>query len=116
VTESNSDDVQPESPEEGVEAVMVAADEHHRVRTAMTALPEKDRQVLRWLFFEERDKDDVCRALGVDRQYLRVLVHRAKARLRDALLESPAGPRPMPASPGAETAPGGPTLSSRERA
>jgi RNA polymerase sigma-70 factor (ECF subfamily) len=33
-------------------------------------------------FFEERDKGEVCRVLQVDREYLRVLVHRAKQRFR----------------------------------
>ncbi len=37
------------------------------------------------LFYEQRDKDEVCRTLGVDRGYLRVLIHRAKSKLRDAL-------------------------------
>jgi RNA polymerase sigma-70 factor (ECF subfamily) len=38
------------------------------------------------LFFEERDKDDICRTLNVDRNYLRVLLHRAKAKFRDRFL------------------------------
>jgi RNA polymerase sigma-70 factor, ECF subfamily len=56
------------------------------VRRIMNDLPEKDRKILRWLFFEDRDKGDVCRALKVDREYLRVLVHRAKLRFRDDYL------------------------------
>ena len=39
--------------------------------------------MLRWLFFDERDKDGICRELNVDRNYLRVLVHRAKMRFRE---------------------------------
>lgn len=49
------------------------------------SLPEKDRELLRQVFLEERDKDEVCRAFNVDREYLRVLLHRAKARFRLAL-------------------------------
>jgi RNA polymerase sigma-70 factor (ECF subfamily) len=52
------------------------------VRSVLSELPEKDRKILRWLFFDERDKGEVCRALQVDREYLRVLVHRAKQRFR----------------------------------
>jgi RNA polymerase sigma-70 factor (ECF subfamily) len=37
---------------------------------------------LRAVFLEERDKDEVCTELGVDRDYLRVLLHRAKASFR----------------------------------
>ena len=43
---------------------------------------EKDRNILRALFLEERDKDQVCRDLGVNRDYLRVLLHRAKSQFR----------------------------------
>jgi hypothetical protein len=34
------------------------------------------------IFFEERDKGEVCEAYGVDREYLRVLLHRAVGRVR----------------------------------
>jgi hypothetical protein len=37
---------------------------------------------LHWLFFEECDKDEVCRRLNIDRGYLRVLLHRAKLRFK----------------------------------
>jgi RNA polymerase sigma-70 factor (ECF subfamily) len=43
------------------------------------------------IFIEERDKDDVCRELGIDRDYLRVLLHRAKMRCREALNGVPGG-------------------------
>jgi RNA polymerase sigma-70 factor (ECF subfamily) len=48
----------------------------------MESLPHKERQLLHWLFFEECDKDEVCRRLNIDRNYLRVLLHRAKQRFR----------------------------------
>ena len=41
--------------------------------------------MLKWLFFDERDKNDICRDLQIDRGYLRVLVHRAKSRFRERL-------------------------------
>lgn len=49
-----------------------------KVRAILAQLPERDRRVLRAVFFEERDKDEICRDFGIDRDYLRVLVHRAK--------------------------------------
>ncbi|MEP6961710.1 MAG: sigma-70 family RNA polymerase sigma factor [Acidobacteriota bacterium] len=54
----------------------------------LAKLPAKDREVLRLLFFEDREKDDVCRICQVDRNHLRVLLHRAKNRLRDQLTET----------------------------
>lgn len=55
------------------------------VRKVMDELPERDRQVLKHVFFYGTPKDKVCRQLEVDREYLRVLVHRAKNRLREML-------------------------------
>jgi RNA polymerase sigma-70 factor (ECF subfamily) len=66
---------------------IMAAEQRERVRQALAELPDKEREILRWLFFEERDKDDICRELNVDRNYLRVLVHRAKAKFRDRFLQ-----------------------------
>ena len=34
------------------------------------------------VFLEERDKDEICRSFSVERNYLRVLVHRAKEKFR----------------------------------
>ncbi len=48
-------------------------------------MPERDRDLLRQIFFEERDKDIICREMHVNPEYLRVLVHRAKGRFRIAL-------------------------------
>jgi RNA polymerase sigma-70 factor (ECF subfamily) len=77
-----ADDRRP-SAELGV----MAAEQRDRVRTALAGLPDKEREILRWLFFEERDKDEICRELNVDRNYLRVLVHRAKAKFKERFLE-----------------------------
>lgn len=66
--------------------VLLAAEDHDKVREALAELPPKDQELLRWLFFEERDKDEICRLMNVDRNHLRVLVHRAKNRFRDRFL------------------------------
>lgn len=71
-------DTRPTSPEMGI----MADEERGRVQQALSRLNDKDKNLLRWLFFEERDKDEICRELNVDRNYLRVLVHRAKAQFR----------------------------------
>lgn len=47
------------------------------VREVLQKLPERDRLILHARFFEDRDNDDVCIQFGVDRDYLRVLLHRA---------------------------------------
>ena len=49
-----------------------------RSRKVLDRLPEKDRRLLHDVFLEEKSKDEICREFGVDRDYLRVLLHRAK--------------------------------------
>ncbi len=75
----------------GAETTLMASQERDRVRHALNALPDKEKDLIRWLYFEERDKDEICRELNVDRNYLRVLLHRAKARFKDQFVEE--GPR-----------------------
>jgi RNA polymerase sigma-70 factor (ECF subfamily) len=59
-----------------------------KVREILDELSEKDRRLLREVFLEERDKDDVCRDFGVDRDYLRVLLHRAKLSFKSLYLKN----------------------------
>ncbi len=74
---------EPDDRIQSAETGLMAAEERVRVREALDELPAKEKQLLRWLFFENRDKDEVCRELNIDRNYLRVLLHRAKNRFRD---------------------------------
>ena len=48
-----------------------------RVRSVLEGLGERDRRILKAVFLDEQDKDEVCRDFQVDRNYLRVLLHRA---------------------------------------
>src|SRR3981081_3034877 len=62
---------------------MVISEETRKlVRHTLNGLNERDRSLLQAVFLEERDKDEVCTELGVDRDYLRVLLHRAKGSFR----------------------------------
>src|SRR5262249_3268958 len=58
--------------------VLLAEETRQQVQKVLGRLSAKDRKILAAVFFEQRDKDDVCRELGVSRDYLRVLLHRAK--------------------------------------
>jgi RNA polymerase sigma-70 factor (ECF subfamily) len=59
-----------------------------KIREILEDMPERDRRLLREVFLEERDKDDVCRDFGVDRDYLRVLLHRAKQSFKSLYLKN----------------------------
>ena len=48
------------------------------VRKILSQLAERDRNLLEAVLLDERDKDIVCAEFGINREYLRVLVHRAK--------------------------------------
>lgn len=67
---------------------VMAKEREEKVREILEELPERDRRLLREVFLEEREKDDVCRDFGVDREYLRVLVYRAKQSFKTLYLRS----------------------------
>lgn len=75
-------DEQPEhfliDPSAGALAQYEATETKRAVRAVLKQLPERDRQLLQAVFLDERSKDDVCAEFGVTRDYLRVLIHRAK--------------------------------------
>ena len=65
-----------------LEGMLVTKQSAERVRRILDGMPKRDRDLLRAIFLEEREKDSVCRELGVDREYLRVLVYRAKDKFK----------------------------------
>ena len=67
-----------------LEGMMMSKQCSERVRKVLSGLPARDRELLRAVFLEEKDKDTVCRDIGVDRNYLRVLLHRAKDKFKAA--------------------------------
>ncbi len=79
-SDSLDEEGQPEIPDTALDALGVASARQLRtkVREILLDLPEKDRLLLKAVFLDERDRDEVCREFGVDREYLRVLLFRAK--------------------------------------
>jgi RNA polymerase sigma-70 factor (ECF subfamily) len=65
-------------PEPSVQSVAESKDTERVVRQILSELPERDRRLLQSVLLEERDKDEVCAEYGISREYLRVMVHRAK--------------------------------------
>lgn len=78
------EDIHNEIPDKvlDLEGMMVSKQLAQHVRQILAGLPERDQELLRAVFLEEKDKDAVCRAMGVDRDYLRVLLHRAKDKFK----------------------------------
>jgi RNA polymerase sigma-70 factor (ECF subfamily) len=89
--EATSDDEEAEAniPDPAISVVDVIANQQTQrsVREILNQLQDKDRLLIKEVFLEERDKDEVCRDLGVDREYLRVLLHRAKKSFKSMYLK-----------------------------
>jgi RNA polymerase sigma-70 factor (ECF subfamily) len=81
---SQSDEFVDDRKDPGVdlERDLITQESHQAVRTMIAELSPRDRNILTAVWLDERDKNDVCRELGVDRSYLRVLLHRARNRFR----------------------------------
>jgi RNA polymerase sigma-70 factor, ECF subfamily len=59
-------------------SLLETKDAQRIVHQIMKELTDRDRMLLQSVLLEERDKDEVCNEFGITRDYLRVLVHRAK--------------------------------------
>jgi RNA polymerase sigma-70 factor, ECF subfamily len=68
-----------------LEKLAIAEEVNERVREAVKSLSPRERDLIRKIFFLEMEKEEVSTELGVTRDYLRVLLHRAIEHLRDAL-------------------------------
>ena len=87
--DSLDDDEQQDFPATNVDVLgaIAAKQMGEKIREILEEMPERDRRLLREVFLEERDKDEVCGEFGVDREYLRVLLHRAKLSFKSLYLK-----------------------------
>ncbi|MBL8239649.1 MAG: sigma-70 family RNA polymerase sigma factor [Bryobacterales bacterium] len=70
-----------------VETEMLSVESSTAVRNVLETLPRREQLLLRAIYFEDKKRDQVCQEQGVDREYLRVLLHRARLTFRDKYLE-----------------------------
>ena len=68
-------------------STMISGETRTKVRSVLKTLNQRDQSVLKAIFLEEQDKDDVCKQMGVTRDYVRVLLHRAKNSFRKAYVD-----------------------------
>jgi len=64
------------------ERQMVTEERRDMVRRLLQELSEKDRKLLKRIFLDDEDKDAVCQEFEVNRNYLRVLLYRARTRFK----------------------------------
>jgi RNA polymerase sigma-70 factor (ECF subfamily) len=75
--------------QEDFDEELIRSEERARVRLVISELPERDAAILREIFLNDRPPDEVCEQFSVDRNYLRVLLYRAKQKFREAWLRDP---------------------------
>src|SRR5215469_1990381 len=94
--DSLDDEEEPDFPAPNVDVLGAIANQQmaEKIQQILEEMPERDRRVLREVFLEERDKDAVCSDFGVDREYLRVLLHRAKQSFKSLYLKNVAARPP----------------------
>jgi RNA polymerase sigma-70 factor, ECF subfamily len=82
---------EPPATGAGVDDVIAARQLKDKVSEILSGLPARDRALLKAVFLEERDREDVCREMGVDGEYLRVLLFRAKQSFKSEYLRRMSG-------------------------
>lgn len=80
-----------------LERSLITEETKERVRAILDGMSQRDRDLLRAVFLDEGDKDEVCRQFGVDRDYLRVRLHRAKERFKEVYEKESGSPFMRPA-------------------
>ena len=77
----------PETPDSHAssEQELVTQEQQAQVRAILAEMTAKNRDLLSAVFLEERSSEDVCRQFGVDQNYLRVLLFRARAQFRKTM-------------------------------
>lgn len=83
-----------------IEGYLVTKQSSDHVRRILADLPARDCHLLRAIFLEDKDKDEICREFGVDREYLRVLLHRAKDKFKSLYQKAGFGVAPPAARSG----------------
>ena len=71
------------------EQELVTREEQAFVRSILSEMTSKDRQLLTEVFLEERTNEEVSRRFGVAPGYLRVLLYRARKKFREATRRRP---------------------------
>jgi RNA polymerase sigma-70 factor (ECF subfamily) len=71
-----------------LEGILVTKQSAEQVRRILDAMPKRDRDLLRAIYLEEKEKDAICQEIGVDRAYLQMVVRRFKQAYQTKLVHS----------------------------
>jgi RNA polymerase sigma-70 factor, ECF subfamily len=79
------EEIEQADSSEGADEALVTEELKQLVAKLLAELPPVDARILRMHFFDEIDKDEICIRMNVDRDYLRVLMYRARTKFRIAM-------------------------------
>jgi RNA polymerase sigma-70 factor (ECF subfamily) len=74
------------------EAQLALEEQRQAVQAVIRDMTDRDREVLGAIFLNEEGRDRVCAQLGVTKEYLRVLLYRAKKEMRSRYLAATGWP------------------------
>jgi RNA polymerase sigma-70 factor, ECF subfamily len=77
---------EPVDDRPGADTALITEERKRVVAAVLQQLSAKDREILRLVFFQEEDRESICRKFNVEPDYLRVLLHRAKSRFQAAYM------------------------------
>ncbi len=89
----NGDQKEPPDCRIDLDAPLIDSEIKRQIERVLNELPLNDHCLLREVYLDEVDRSEVCRLHGVDSDYLRVLLHRAKSRFRKVYWQHGAEPR-----------------------
>ncbi len=82
---------EPRSKFASAESEMISAERKAQIYKRLGELSSSDQTILRRVFLDEADKEQICAELGISREYLRVRIHRVLRRFRNSLVVPSAG-------------------------
>ena len=74
--------------------LLLAKDSQRIVHQILEEMQPRDLKLLKGVLLEDKNKEEICKELGVDREYLRVLIHRAKISFRNVYVKRFGSDRP----------------------
>jgi len=89
--QEDEEEIQIPDPKIDILGSVLSGETTQQVRLVLDGLGERDRRLLKAVFLDEQDKDEVCRDFQVDRGYLRVLLHRARQSFKSQFTKEQVG-------------------------
>ena len=83
-----------ESSDKSPERLAQVKQEQERLRAAMARLPEKNRQIIRWYYFEEKSLEEIGKQLGMSKSWMCRVHAKSVEMLRDLFVAGKTGKVP----------------------